>query len=142
VRPINQLGEDSMKKYATAFQFAMTSVAAMALVGCAAMPSAQMPAKASNGMLTDASGMTLYTFDRDAAGSGKSACVDKCAGNWPALHAQASDQPHGDYGIIQRDDGTRQWTFRGKPLYRWLKDQKPGDKTGDGVNNVWHAATP
>ena len=36
----------------------------------------------------------------------------------------------------------RQWAFKGKPLYRWLKDQKPGDKTGDGFNKVWHTATP
>jgi predicted lipoprotein with Yx(FWY)xxD motif len=27
-------------------------------------------------------------------------------------------------------------------VYYWVKDQKPGDKTGDGVNNVWHTAKP
>jgi predicted lipoprotein with Yx(FWY)xxD motif len=30
-----------------------------------------------------------------------------------------------------------QWAYKGKPLYFWVKDQKPGDKTGDGFNNVW-----
>ena len=93
-------------------------------------------------VLTDANGMTLYTFDRDTAASGTSACVDKCAANWPALPAQATDQASGDFSIITRADGTRQWAFKGKPLYRWIKDQKAGDRTGDGVNQVWHVAQP
>jgi predicted lipoprotein with Yx(FWY)xxD motif len=40
------------------------------------------------------------------------------------------------------DSGKSQWAYKGKPLYFWVKDQKPGDKTGDGVNGVWHAAKP
>ena len=127
-----------MKKHLTVLPFLM----AAALAGCASMTSAPMPAMASNGVLTDAGGMTLYTFDRDVAGSGTSACIDKCAANWPALHAQASDQPRGDYSIITRADGARQWAFKGKPLYRWVKDQKPGERSGDGVNKVWHVAQP
>jgi len=115
-------------------------ILAAAISGCAALSAPARPAMAKDGVLTDASGMTLYTFDRD--GGGKSACNDKCAVNWPALHAQASDQPHGDFGIITRDDGSRQWSYKGKPLYRWLKDQKQGDRTGDGVNQVWHLARP
>ena len=35
-----------------------------------------------------------------------------------------------------------QWAYKGKPLYTWAKDTKPGDVTGDGVNNVWHIAQP
>lgn len=120
----------------------LQSVMAMALVGCAAMTSAQVPVKMAGGVLTDANGMTLYTFDQDIAGGGSSACIDKCALNWPVLRAQAGDQPSGDYGIITRADGARQWTFKGKPLYRWVKDQKPGDQSGDGVNKAWHTARP
>ena len=127
-----------MKKINTVLPFLM----AAALAGCASMSAPPLPAMASGGVLTDAAGMTLYTFDRDTAGSGKSACIGQCALNWPVLRAQADDQPRGDYGIIARDDGARQWTFKGKPLYRWVKDQKPGDKTGDGVNNVWRIAKP
>jgi predicted lipoprotein with Yx(FWY)xxD motif len=41
-----------------------------------------------------------------------------------------------------RDDGAKQWAYKGKPLYTWAKDTKPGDITGDGVNNVWHIAKP
>jgi predicted lipoprotein with Yx(FWY)xxD motif len=117
-------------------------VALATLAGCAGMMSAPMPAKVSDGMLTNSAGMTLYTFDRDMAGNGKSACYSLCATNWPALTAQDGDQASGDYGVITRDDGKKQWTYKGKPLYTWAKDQKAGDKTGDGVNNVWHIAKP
>lgn len=100
------------------------------------------PAMVSGGMLTGSNGMTLYTFDRDATGSGKSVCNDACAKNWPPLMAKAGDMAGGDYSVITRDDGGKQWAFKGKPLYYWIKDQKPGDKTGDGVNNVWRIAKP
>ena len=100
------------------------------------------PAMVSSGVLTGSNGMTLYTFDKDAAGSGKSMCNDACATNWPPLFALSGDAASGDYSIITRDDGKKQWALKGKPLYYWAKDQKPGDRTGDGFNNVWHAARP
>lgn len=100
------------------------------------------PAMISSGMLVGSNGMTLYTFDKDVAGSGKSVCNDACATNWPPLFAMGDATPSGDYSIVTRDDGKKQWAMKGKPLYYWIKDQKAGDKTGDGVNNVWHIITP
>jgi predicted lipoprotein with Yx(FWY)xxD motif len=100
------------------------------------------PAMLADGVLTGSNGMTLYTFDKDAAGSGKSVCNDACAKNWPPLMVKPDAAPSGEYSIISRDDGSKQWALKGKPLYYWVKDQKPGDKTGDGVNKVWHVATP
>jgi predicted lipoprotein with Yx(FWY)xxD motif len=91
-------------------------------------------------VLTDSKGMTLYTFDKDAGG--KSACNGPCVANWPPLMASADAKPAGAYTVITRDDGSKQWAYKGKPLYTWHKDQKPGDITGDGVNNVWHIAQP
>jgi predicted lipoprotein with Yx(FWY)xxD motif len=115
----------------------------MTLAACAGSGMyAAAPAKVSDGVLTGANGMTLYTFDKDAAGSGKSVCNGPCAGNWPPLFATDADTAGGDYSIVTRDDGKKQWAFKGKPLYYWVKDQKPGDKTGDGVNNVWRTAKP
>jgi len=103
---------------------------------------AQAPAKAEGGVLTNAAGMTLYTFDKDAAGSGKSTCNGPCAANWPPLMATGDAKPSGDYSIVTRDDGAKQWAYKGRPLYLWAKDTKPGDKTGDGFNSVWHVAKP
>jgi len=98
---------------------------------------AQAPAQKMGGMLTNPAGMTLYTFDKDAGG--KSACNGPCAGNWPPLMAMADAKASGDWTIITRDDGSKQWAYKGKPLYAWSKDQKPGDMTGDGFNGAWHA---
>ena len=96
--------------------------------------------KVEGGILTNASGMSLYTFDKDSGG--KSACTGSCATNWPPMLAGSSDKASGDYSIITRDDGSKQWAYKGKPLYLWSKDQKPGDTTGDGRNNIWHLAKP
>lgn len=114
---------------------------AVVLTGCASMYAAAPPAKTMGGMLTNADGMTLYTFDKDSAG--KSACNGGCAVNWPPLMVTSDAKPAGEYSIVVRDDGKKQWAYKGKPLYTWIKDQKPGDTTGDGFNNnVWHVAKP
>ena len=104
--------------------------------------SSSAPAKTMDGTLVGQNGMTLYTFDRDAAGSGKSVCNGPCATNWPPLMAAAGASPSGEWSVVTRDDGSKQWAYRGKPLYYWVKDQKPGDKTGDGFNGVWKTAKP
>ena len=108
--------------------------------GHAAQPGA--PASVVGATLTGSNGMTLYTFDKDVGGSGKSACVGLCASNWPPYLAMQGETAGGDYSVVIRDAGSRQWAFKGKPLYYWSKDRKPGDKTGDGINNVWHVAAP
>jgi predicted lipoprotein with Yx(FWY)xxD motif len=131
--------EDSMKA------FLMTAATAAALTTFATVAMAQAAptktASTSKGtVLTDAKGMTLYTFDKDS--KGKSACNDKCAVNWPPLMASASAKAEKDYTIITRADGSKQWAHKGMPLYTWIKDKKPGDVTGDGVKKVWHVATP
>jgi predicted lipoprotein with Yx(FWY)xxD motif len=100
------------------------------------------PTRTVDGVLTNTAGMSLYTFDRDVAGSGKSVCNGQCAALWPPLMAAADSASAGDYAIVTRDDGSKQWAYKGKPLYLWVKDTKPGDRTGDGVNNVWRLARP
>jgi len=97
-----------------------------------------MPASFEGRALVNSAGMTLYTFDRDTSGSGKSACNGPCAVNWPPLKADDPDQTSSDWSIVVRDDGSKQWAYMGMPLYLWAKDQKPGDRAGDGVNKVWH----
>lgn len=116
-------------------------IAAFSVLATAAAWAAP-PVQISGDVLTGTNGMTLYTFDKDAAGSGKSACNGSCADNWPPLTAAADVKPEGDYSIITRDDGAQQWAFKGKPLYFWAKDQKPGDQTGQGFNGVWQVAKP
>jgi predicted lipoprotein with Yx(FWY)xxD motif len=117
---------------------------AVALTCVSGMALADGPAKVVSGdkgkMLTDAKGMTLYTFDKDSGM--KSACNGDCAKAWPPLMASASDKKVGEFTIITRDDGGMQWAHEGKPLYTWSKDMKAGDATGDGFKDVWHIAKP
>ncbi|MEZ5832513.1 MAG: hypothetical protein R3D05_15175 [Dongiaceae bacterium] len=120
-------------------------IAALLATGGMAFADDMMPAgigqTAKGDTLIDAHGMTLYVFDKDSGG--KSVCNDKCAVNWPPLMAQSGAAATGDYSVVTRDDGSMQWAYKGRPLYTWIKDQKPGDVTGDGVaNNTWHVAQP
>jgi predicted lipoprotein with Yx(FWY)xxD motif len=79
--------------------------------------------------------MTVYTFDKDRAG--KSVCYRGCASTWPPV--AAADIPLGpDFGVVTRGDGTGQAGYRGKPLYLYSGDKKPGDTSGDSIQSVWH----
>ncbi len=121
-----------MKKYF----FAAPAMAAIVLISGAAF--AQMePTKHADGVLVTPTGMTLYTFDKDVAGSGKSSCNGPCAANWPPL-AAPSTPPSPPYSVVKRDDGTAQLAYKGKPLYLYAADKKAGDRAGDNFKDVWH----
>lgn len=115
-----------------------TLVFAAALLPCVALADDQ--GKVANGMVTNSGGMTLYTFDKDSGD--KSACNGACANLWPPLKANADAKAGGDWTVISREDGTKQWVYKGKPVYVYSKDSKAGDKTGDNVGNVWHVVKP
>lgn len=117
------------------------AAATLCVAGVAHAADPAMAGKTDKGpALVTPAGMSLYVFDRDE--SGRSVCVDKCAVNWPPFAAPAGAMAAGRFSVITRDDGGMQWAYGGKPLYTWIKDAKPGDATGDGVNGVWHLAKP
>ena len=109
-------------------------VATATLAACASMTGVALApfTKANDGVLAGNNSMTLYTFSKDAVGSGKSVCNGMCASNWPPLLVEGSSAVAGAYSVITRDDGKKQLAFNGMPLYFYVKDVKPGDKTGDG----------
>ena len=120
---------------------AVTGLLLAATPGQAQMAPAKTADTTKGKTLVDAKGMTLYVFDKDA--SGKSACNGPCATNWPPLMAGADAKASGDWTVVTRDDGSKQWAYKSKPLYTWAKDTKAGDVTGDGFNNnTWHVAQP
>ena len=123
---------------------AITAALAFAVSGCAMMESmiGSSPANTRDGVLVGAKHMTLYTFDRDVTGSGRSVCAGKCAASWPPFEAPADASDRGDWTVITRGKSAKQWAYKGKPLYYWSKDQKPGDKTGDNISKIWHTAKP
>lgn len=90
--------------------------------------------------LVDESGKTLYYFAKDT--KDVSTCKDQCAVNWPIYYADniqvSSEMNTADFNTIVREDGKKQTTYKGMPLYYYVKDEKAGDVKGQGVNNVWY----
>ena len=92
--------------------------------------------------LTDFQGMALYTFDKDT--KGVSNCEGACLTLWPVYTSGATAQKTfpANITVITRKDGSKQFAWKGMPLYYYSKDTKAGDITGDGVAGVWHVAKP
>lgn len=86
-------------------------------------------------VLVDSNGMTLYYFQKDQKGSGKSKCEGACASAWPPLttsgEAEAMSGVNSSMlGTIERPDGSTQVTYAGWPLYTFVEDKKPGEDNG------------
>ncbi len=94
--------------------------------------------------LTDAKGMTLYTFKKDTPGM--SACSGDCVAKWPLYFREkvgvTGNLKAEDFATIAREDGKKQTTYKGFPLYYFAADKAPGDTNGQGVKEVWMVATP
>jgi predicted lipoprotein with Yx(FWY)xxD motif len=94
--------------------------------------------------LVDEKGMTLYVFQKDSPG--KSVCSGPCLEKWPVFLAENLQVRCGmnakNFSTITRDDGKKQTTYKGRPLYYFFKDAKPGDVNGQGLDNVWFVASP
>jgi len=89
--------------------------------------------------INDSEGMALYTYARDVQ-DGKSSCVEDCAITWPPLLASKEAETDANWSLINREDGTKQWAYKGKPLYRYSVDQSPIDTYGEGVRAQWALA--
>ena len=98
--------------------------------------------------LSGEDGRTLYVFGMDTADSGKSACgAGACADSWPPFTVDTLDEVKPDDGVtgklalITRDDGTKQVTYKGLPLYYFAGDKAAGDVNGATIPN-WGVAKP
>lgn len=137
---------------------AAPSVAASAPASAAASPSASsseaaggsyplaVATVAAGKTLTGEDGKTLYIFTKDTKGSGKSVCNGDCATNWPPLLVDNLDEVKpdsaatGTLALITRDDGKKQLSYNGMPLYYFAADKAAGDTNGQGVGGVWFVA--
>jgi predicted lipoprotein with Yx(FWY)xxD motif len=93
-------------------------------------------------VLASSSGLTLYYYNEDKPGSGKSLCTGACATAWPPLaapvKAPAGVHLPGKLGVITRPNGVKQVTISGYPLYLYVGDKAPGQAGGNGVGGSWH----
>jgi len=120
--------------------------------GSGSSPAASAPAGSSGStlktmkiggatVLTNSKGLTLYWFVPDT--STKSNCNGSCTTYWPPVHGpvSAGSGVTGQLGTITRDDGSKQATWNGHPLYTYVGDSAPGVAKGNGLNlsgGVWH----
>ena len=115
------------------------ATATLSLAGCAKKTQSSAStygAQATSTVLTAQNGMTLYVFDKDK--DGRSACYDKCAESWPPYIGTADDNLPAKWKLVERTDGTTQWTYNGKRVYFFKEDLAAGDANGDGKGGVWH----
>jgi predicted lipoprotein with Yx(FWY)xxD motif len=100
-------------------------------------------------ILVDSRGITLYDFPPDRGTT--SVCYGACAALWPPLITHGKPVAAGRgvrktlLGTTKRKDGKRQVTYGGHPLYYFVTDRKPGQTSGQGVNQFggpWWVISP
>ncbi|ALG12313.1 hypothetical protein [Kibdelosporangium phytohabitans] len=105
-----------------------------------------MDVKPFGKVLTDDKGFTLYVFDKDTKSPSASNCNGDCAAKWPPLKAEDNIIAEGVdkslIGSVTRQDGTKQVTVAGSPVYRFAKDTAPCQANGEGVQGTWFVAAP
>ncbi|HVW43774.1 MAG TPA: hypothetical protein VHC18_20745 [Amycolatopsis sp.] len=96
-------------------------------------------------LVVDSDGYTLYRSDADGSNPPRSACDQACTQTWKPVTGNAAARLDGLdpklAGTFTRADGTDQATLGGWPLYRYSKDEMPGETAGTGVAG-WAAITP
>lgn len=129
------------------FVYAMTLVLSLLFAGVAFADHHAIKTSEKEGIgkfLVDAKGMTLYIFKKDS--TGKSACAGPCVERWPLYYREKVAASAGviaeHFGTIDREDGKKQTTYKGMPLYYFAGDKQPGDTAGQGVGGVWYIAAP
>lgn len=85
--------------------------------------------------------MTLYYYERDTTGR-TSNCNGKCVESWVPLSATADAKAIGDFTVINRNDGSKMWAYRYRPLYTSPADKAPGEANGNATTLQWRVARP
>ena len=80
-------------------------------------------------VVADRKGMTVYVNPKAAD------CIGECALAFKPLIAPWMASGLGDWSVVTRSDGSKQWAFRGQALYRYSGDVKPRETSGNGKNN-------
>ena len=124
-------------------------LAASTMLSASFSAAATLTVKAKTGIgnyLVDDKGMALYLFKKDTPNKSVCGAAGGCLEKWPVFYADKVDPKAGidpaAVGAITRDDGLKQSTYKGQPLYYFYKDKDGDDVYGQGVNNVWYVVAP
>lgn len=89
--------------------------------------------------VVDARGHTIYGFTGEEIPAAEN-CASSTCQDWTPLAAPQLAREIGDFSFKVRDDGIRQWTYKGQPLYTYSGDLAPGYANGAGVDDRWSVA--
>jgi predicted lipoprotein with Yx(FWY)xxD motif len=123
---------------------ALTTIVLAAMAGADDMPPPlkSITVTGLGVVMTAPNGMTLYVYLNDRE-PGKSVCTGACEANWPPFRPAAdAPAPRESLTVITRLDRSKQYAYKGKPLYYCKTDKKPGDVTGHKFRDFWLAAQP
>jgi predicted lipoprotein with Yx(FWY)xxD motif len=91
-------------------------------------------ADANGHALTNEKGMPLYAFTGDPKKDEPSCATESCLHKWKPFAAPLLAVAIGDFTVVNRADGIRQWAFKGQPLYTFTGDVELGDARGRGLD--------
>jgi predicted lipoprotein with Yx(FWY)xxD motif len=127
----------------------MAVVAANSMLFASFSTAATLTVKAKEGIgnyLVDDKGMALYMFKKDMPNMSMCGAANGCLAKWPVFFAETVDPKAGidqaAVGTITRDDGAKQTTYKGQPLYYFFKDKDDNDVYGQGMGSVWYVVAP
>ncbi len=133
-------------KITTMMALAIASAAIVAICAAAPVNTIDLATNGIGEYLVDQDGMTLYYSADDTPESEESSCGETCIQYWPPFHTGQIIIPLElswfDFGVIYREDGAAQTTYKGWPLYYYTNDYNPGDVRGQGIDDVWFVAGP
>jgi predicted lipoprotein with Yx(FWY)xxD motif len=151
------------KKILSILLFSLLAMSSLYIISCSKdNPAPIIQVKLQNNatlgsILTDNTGRTLYYFANDP--TSKNNCTSPgCIAAWPIFNVDnlvANQLDPGltftDFGSITTDDGRKQVTYKGRPLYYFAPNsgtgtanvaEAAGETKGEGVGNVWFVAKP
>lgn len=85
------------------------------------------------------SNLALYVLDEDK--DGIPTCNRGCELAWPPVIAPDTAKPTGDWTLVTRFDGKKQWRYKNRPVYILFHDD-PEKPMGDNVEQKWHILKP
>lgn len=87
-------------------------------------------------LLVTGDNFSVYVSDADTAEH--SNCDSACTRTWIPILAPDIARPRGEWSIIERTSGVRQWAFRKKPLYRYVMDRSQAFSLKGSDEPGWH----
>lgn len=146
---VNEIKEGTTMKTLNKLMGIVMVFAAGTVLFASVATAATLTVKTKDGVgsyLADDKGRALYLFKKDAPGKSACGAANGCLERWPVFFADNVDPNAGidaaAVGTITRDDGSKQTTYKGQPLYYFFKDKDGKDVNGQGMGSVWYVVAP